>query len=256
MNPFSPVSGPYAPYAAEPALPEAEPEDGSAARSLAQLAERALRCTPGCCGATATATDTAGPLEEPAVTHPDLAVLVAVQEESGDGPIPEALATGEPVGSDDLLRDDRWPRYRAAALDLGVRFSATLPYRRDDLDLTLSVYGLRPRSLAAVVGGATALLGDLSAAGLVRDRRYRETLAQVEQLDTALRSRPVIDQACGIVMYLRGCDAKEAFDLLRRMSQHSNRKVAELARAVVRHRGRGLEEQLRRLDAVTRRSGG
>ena len=250
------MSGPYAPYTAEPALPEPEPEDGSAARSLAWLAERALRCTPGCCGATATATDAAGPLEEPAVTHPDLAGLVAVQDETGEGPIPEALATGAPVGADDLLHDDRWPRYRAAALDVGVRFSATLPYRRDDLTLTLTLYALRPRSLQAVVGGATALLGDLSATGLARDRRYRETLAQVEQLDSALRSRPVIDQACGIVMCLRGCDAREAFELLRRMSQHSNRKLADLARGVVRNRGRGLLEQLRRLDAAPRRPHG
>lgn len=212
-----------------------------------------MRCTPGCCGATATATDTDGALEEPAaVTHPDLAALVAVQWECGQGPIPLALETGQPTGSEDLLHEERWPAYRARALEAGVRSSATLPYRRDELSLTLTVYGFRPRPLTEAVSGATALLGDLTAAGLVRDRRYRETLAHVEQLDTALRSRPVVDQACGIIVCLLGCSPEEAFALLRRMSQRSNRKLAELARGVVRTRGRGIEEELRRLEQAER----
>lgn len=212
-----------------------------------------MRCTPGCCGATATATDHTGALEEPAaVTHPDLSALVAVQWESGDGPIPAALEAGCPVAAVDLLYDDRWPRYRAAALETGVRASATLPYRREELTVTLTLYSLRPGPLQDAVSGATAILGELTAVGLVRDRRYRETLAQVEQLDSALRSRPVVDQACGVVMCLLGCDPQQAFDLLRRMSQRSNRKLSELARGVVETRGRGITEELQDLDSASR----
>ncbi|MET8679011.1 ANTAR domain-containing protein [Streptomyces sp. NPDC004647] len=217
---------------------------------LAGLAEQAASCNPACCGATATvvARD-AGHGEPPptAVTHPDLAPLVSVQWESGEGPIPSALETGRPASAEDLLRDERWPGYRAKALDAGVRASVTVPFRRQDLAVTLTVYGFRPGFLRDAAHGATVLLGDLATTGLLRDRHYREVLAEVDQLDTALRTRPVVDQACGIVMYVLRCDADTAMTLLRRLSQRTNRKLSDLAEALVRTRGHGLEAQLARL---------
>jgi hypothetical protein len=222
-------------------------------RSLAYLAERAARFSPDCCGAIATFSD-AGAEEPPApgepqvaVTHPDLAALVSVQRECGEGPIPTALETGRPAGGDDLLHAERWDAYRARALEAGLRSSTTLPYQRDGMVLTLTVCSFRPYRMDEDVRASTALLGDLAASVLVRDVRYRAALEEVEQLDTALRSRPVVDRACGIIMALTGCSADEAFSLLRRLSQHSNRKLHDLAEAVVRTRGRGVEGELRRL---------
>lgn len=235
------------PFEPAPAQPEPVLDIVSAARSLTRLAEQVVRCTPGCCGAAATAhTGDERAEATVAVTHPDLSALLALQWEDGDGPVPQALLTGCPTGSDDLLREDRWPRYRARALEMGLRSDTTLPYRRDGLTLTVTVYGFRPRSPAEAARSPAALLGDLAATGLARDRRYREALAEVEQLEGALRSRPVVDQACGIVMYVLGCDAEEAFTLLRRISQHTNRKLSDLARALVRTRGRGIERELQR----------
>ncbi|OPF78572.1 ANTAR domain-containing protein [Streptomyces antioxidans] len=222
----------------------------SLGRGLAELAEQAAAGTPESCGATATAVLA----EEPpgsvdadrttAATHPDLSALVSVQLRAGEGPILAALDTGRPAGADDLLHDDRWPRYRARALDAGVRSSAALPFACDGLTVAVSVYGLRPGPLRRAAQGATGLLGDLAIESLARDRLYRAALVQVDQLDTALRRRPVVDQACGIVMYVLGCDPDQAFDLLRQLSQRTNRKLAELAETVVRTRGRGLEKNL------------
>ncbi|MFD8381041.1 ANTAR domain-containing response regulator [Streptomyces sp. NPDC059679] len=221
-------------------------------RGLAELADRAASCTPASCGATATALvgpdpGGAGPEEPSAATHPDLSALVSVQLASGEGPIPAARATGCPAGADDLLSDRRWPGYRARALDAGVRSSATLPFVWEGLTVTVSVYGLRPGPLEETARGATRLLGDLATESLVRDRRYRATLTELDQLGAAVRSRPVVDQACGMVMHVLGCDADAAFDLLRRASQRTNRKLAELAETVVRTRGRGIEADLIRL---------
>ncbi|WP_448332585.1 ANTAR domain-containing response regulator [Streptomyces sp. DSM 41534] len=222
----------------------------SLGRGLAELAEQAAAGTPDSCGATATAVLADAPSggvaaeRTTAATHPDLSALVAVQLSAGEGPIPMALDTGRPAGADDLLRDDRWPHYRARALDAGVRSSAALPFVRDGLTVAVSVYGLRPGPLGKAAQGATELLGDLATESMARDRLYRAALVQVDQLDTALRTRPVVDQACGIVMYVLGCDPDQAFDLLRRLSQRTNRKLAELAGTVVRTRGRGLEENL------------
>jgi hypothetical protein len=237
-----------------PLDPETGPPDGG----LAHLAEQAASCNPACCGATATviAPDIAG-RDEPqtAVTHPDLSPLVSVQWESGEGPIPSALETGLPAAADDLLRDERWPGYRAKALDVGVRSSVTLPFRRQALAVTLTVYGFRPGFLHDAAHGATVLLGDLATTGLLRDRQYREVLAEVDQLDTALRTRPVVDQACGIVMYVLRCDAETAMSLLRRLSQRTNRKLSDIAEALVRTRGHGAEAHLVHLAEQLEESG-
>lgn len=182
-----------------------------------------------------------------AVTHPDLTGLVVAQRESGEGPIPTSLETGRPAGGDDFLRTEEWPEYRTRALEAGVRSSTTIPYLRDGLFLTLTVCSFRPYPLSEDVRSHTALLGDLAASVLVRDVRYQAAMEEVEQLGSALRSRPVVDRACGIVMALTGSTSEEAFDLLRRLSQRTNRKLYALAEGIVSTRGRGLERQLRQL---------
>ncbi|MFI5664556.1 ANTAR domain-containing response regulator [Streptomyces sp. NPDC051684] len=219
------------------------PESELPARRLSELAEGALRCTAECCGAVATASD--GTDGRPtAVTHPDLAALVSVQDRCGDGPIPAAEEGGDPVDASDLLHDRRWPDYRALALDSGVRSSVTVPFRSGDLTVTLSLYSFRPGSLESAPHGPVRALGDLAASCLVRDRAYQAALTEVDQLGSALRSRPVVDQACGIVMHVLGCSPDDAFAVLRRISQKTNRKLAGVASAVVERRGRGLERDL------------
>ncbi|WP_210572178.1 ANTAR domain-containing response regulator [Streptomyces sp. GESEQ-4] len=212
-------------------------------RRLSELVEQAARCTADCCGASSSVIE-GGPERPAAVTHPDLAALVAVQMRSGEGPIPAALERGAPVDSTDLLREERWPQYRALALDSGVRSSVTLPIRRAGLTVTLSLYSFRPGTLEDAPRGPARALGDFAAACLVRDQSYRAALTELDQLGAALRSRPVVDQACGIIMHVLGCDADAAFGILRRISQTTNRKLVDVASAVVERRGRGLEGDL------------
>ncbi|MGA5168692.1 MULTISPECIES: ANTAR domain-containing response regulator [Streptomyces] len=226
------------------------PEPASTVRKLHRLAEECVRSVPACCGAVATLGDgrrDASGERRVSATHPDLAALVAVQFDAGDGPIRTALDTGAPVGTADLLTDRRWPDYRAAALGTGVRAGVTLPFRRAGTDLTLDLYGYRPGSLDHAAHGSLALLGEEVTVGLARDRRYRAALAEAGQLAAALRTRPDIDRAGGIVMHVLGCDADRAYAVLRHVSQLTNRKLADVAGQVVRTRGRGLEEELARL---------
>ncbi|GAA2511425.1 ANTAR domain-containing protein [Streptomyces gobitricini] len=240
-------------------FPEQEyegPEPASTVRKLQQLADQCVRSIPACCGAVTTLGDGTGEGDgdrdgdgerRVSATHPDLAALVSVQLDSGEGPIRTALDSGEPVGTEDLLTDERWPDYRATALGSGVRAGMTLPFHRTGMAVTLTLYGFRPGSLKLAAHGGVALLGEEITAGIARDRRYRAALAEAGQLATALRTRPVIDQAGGIVMHVLGCDADEAYGVLRHVSQLTNRKLADVAGHVVRTRGRGLEDDLARL---------
>ncbi|CAM5245574.1 ANTAR domain-containing protein OS=Streptomyces alboniger OX=132473 GN=CP975_30350 PE=4 SV=1 [Streptomyces alboniger] len=202
-----------------------------------------MRCTPGCCGAGTTVSD--GGDEHPAsTTHPDLAGLVAAQLRSGEGPIPAAEERGTPVESGDLLREERWPEYRALALDAGLRASVTLPFRRAGLTVTLTVFGFRAGTLDEARHGPAQALGALATESFVRDRHHRAALTELDQLGTAMRSRAAVDQACGIVMHVLGCEAEAAFAVLRRVSQATNRKLADVAAALVETKGRGLEREL------------
>ncbi|MEU0371692.1 GAF and ANTAR domain-containing protein [Streptomyces sp. NPDC006283] len=222
--------------------PDLSMEPAATARDLSDFTEAAMRCVDTCCGAATTVTD--GTSERrAAATHPDLTALISVELDSGDGPTSSALNSGEPVAAADLLGEERWPEYRAAALDSGIRSSVTMPFRRGDVEMTLSLYSFHPGTFAHLAHHPVIVLGEQFAQGLVRDHFYRAALAQVNQLETALDSRAVIDQASGILMHALGCGPAEAFDLLRRFSQRSNRKLSAVAEEIVRSRGHGLKRQ-------------
>lgn len=162
-------------------MPLAEPDDRGTVREtfcrgFSELAEQAVVSTSGSCAAAVTLTDPeGGPLTETpegrasAVTHPEVSELVAVQWESEEGPVPEALESGEPVFVSDVRHETRWPRYRAMALQRGLRACATLPFRHEGAVLTVSVYAFRPDGLSGVVEGKSAELAGL-AEQVVRSR--------------------------------------------------------------------------------------
>jgi hypothetical protein len=212
-------------------------------RELSKFTDQAMHCTGACCGAVATLT-TGSSDRRATATHPDLTALLSVELASGQGPTPSALDAGETVSTHDLLTEDRWPAYCAVALASGIRSSVTIPFSRTGVEVTLSLYSFQPGTFTEVSHHPVYILGEAFAERLVRDRHYRAALAEVEQLETALRSRPVIDQASGIVMHVMGCGAADAFTVLRRISQRTNRKLAEVAEEVVRNKGHGLEAEL------------
>ena len=148
-----------------------------------------------------------------------------------DGPCLQALRTGRVVSIPDLAFEDRWPVYRIQARASGLASSLSLPLRsRDGTTLgALNVYhfelthafdddlGHRAETFAAEAAGALYLA-----------TRYWDA-AVSEQLEQALSSRSVIDQALGILMGQQHCTADEAFTLLRKRSQSSQHKLRDVA---------------------------
>ena len=157
------------------------------------------------------------------------------QYEVGAGPCLDASRTGQVVLVDDLETETRWPEYAPRALEAGVRSSLSIPLLVDTKPIgALNAYSRAPSGFAE--DGVRQLAEDLAAyAGIVLNNAelYFTAAARADQLEEAMRSRAVIEQAKGILMAARRCGADEAFDVLVRLSQQSHRKLRDVAAALV-----------------------
>ncbi|MGW7197929.1 ANTAR domain-containing protein [Streptomyces chryseus] len=151
-----------------------------------------------------------------------------------DGPCLQSLRQGEEIMVTDMLGEERWGPYPTHAMANGTRSSLSMPIAAHTHTAgALNLYFSKPdgfadadfellRSLAAQATGAIALA-----------QRIADAQEFANDLETALRSRAVIDQAIGIIMGQRRCDAEEAFTFLRSASQHRNIKLRDLCAELV-----------------------
>ncbi|MCV7282051.1 ANTAR domain-containing protein [Mycolicibacterium flavescens] len=178
------------------------------------------------------------------------AEMVAAQLSGLGGPVADALNYQVPVLSVDLFSDERWPDLtRDAAARCAPAIASSLPevcgvaavagFWRTDAAIMLSCTLREPGSASTV---ATLIAYEqLVSAALVTTAAQNE--AAFEDLLTALQSRGAIEQAKGALIGAIGCDADQAWSVLRRASQEFNVKLRELAVALVEHiSGRPAEQ--------------
>ncbi|MFJ7628700.1 ANTAR domain-containing protein [Streptomyces sp. NPDC097595] len=233
---------------------DAVADDAAVAPWLVRLVRRAMRCSAGCRGATVFLRCPGGEAHS-ASTHPDLAVLAALQEDTGEGPCVEAARSLRPVEGADLVADARWPHFRVAALERGLRACTAVPVLTEGVTTTVTLYAFRPWRLTTADREAVGVLAEETVGGLLREHARTGAEAEAEQLRTAMVSRAVIDQAIGIVTHLLECDPDRAFDVLRVLSQRTNRKLSAVAARIVEAKGRGSTRELRRLLGEVRADG-
>ncbi|MGY1710579.1 ANTAR domain-containing protein [Geodermatophilus sp. SYSU D00758] len=157
-----------------------------------------------------------------------------LQLEAAEGPCWQAYATGEVVVTGDVAEDPRWPRLAGVAAGEPVRSVVAVPLVEDGRTTgVLNVYSGREdafatdgRQVAELI--ATAVSGVLASAA---ERQAMRDLAA--NLEKALTSRAVIDQAKGVLMARLGVSADEAFTRLVALSNRMNVKLRDLARLVV-----------------------
>lgn len=202
-------------------------------QALDQLAHLACVAVPDCEMVGITLFDGDRPLTA-IHTHPEPPKIDQAQYDAGRGPCLDAMRTGEVRRIADTEADDQWPEFSAAAADLGVRSTLSLPMRVG----TRVVGGFNMYSPhvdgfggdAAETAGLFAVQAGLAVAGSLAYWHQHEL---VQHLEEALRSRPIIEQAKGIIMASEGATADEAFDALRRASQRQNRKLRDIAAEIV-----------------------
>lgn len=152
--------------------------------------------------------------------------LDALQQRSGVGPCIDSARTQTVIRADDLSRAENWPEYGALAVSLGVHSIICTPMWVDDQRLgSISLYSRVPAAFDHVAERLAGLLGTNAAVALADARRR-------ENLSIALRNRDVIGQAKGILMERYRITSDAAFELLSRVSQRSNRKLAIIAEEV------------------------
>lgn len=156
--------------------------------------------------------------------------LDQVQYDTDDGPCLQALSQRRTINASLGDADGRWPKFTRAADDKGIRSILSVPLVVRDSSLgALNIYSRDHRPFDEVEQTTASLLAQQASAVLANANAFAETAALNGQLLDALETRDLIGQAKGILMAREACDAETAFDILRRASQRSNRKLRDLA---------------------------
>lgn len=169
------------------------------------------------------------------------------QYERNDGPCLEALRTGTPVVVQDLSAEDqeRWGGFPPVALAAGAHGVLAYPLEASGqvvgvLNLYAHERDLFPDAVQRIakqfVDPAALLLS-----GVLQRLSQAELIAH---LNAALDNRAVIDQAIGIIMATRACSARDAFAVLRKMSNDQNVKLRDIAAAMTEAVASGRRDAL------------
>jgi len=180
-------------------------------------------------------TDQRGALQVVAASTERTRLLELLQLQTDQGPCPECFHTGQPVAVPDLgAATDRWPAFVAEARQIGFASVYAAPMRlRTEVIGALNLFDTRPGPLAGDTIRLGQALADVATIGLLQARAITRRDTLTEQLQTALNSRVLIEQAKGVLAERRQLDMEQAFSLLRTEARNTNRRLSELARAVV-----------------------
>jgi GAF domain-containing protein len=156
------------------------------------------------------------------------------QIETSEGPCHQAFLSGKHVTCTDLSADDRWPVYAAAALEEGLRAAVGIPMTVEGTGIgALNLYAREARAWTEEDLEVGQLLADMASGYIVNARILAESRRLANQLQNALDSRVVIEQAKGIAAERHGIDPSAAFDMIRSHARSNNETVHEIARAIV-----------------------
>ena len=179
--------------------------------------------------------DPRGELRVAAASSEETRLVELFQIQNDQGPCLECVHTGQPVMVTGLAeQDQRWPRFAAAATRAGFSTVNALPMRlRDQVIGALNLFstGNTPLGLAELRAGQA--LADVATIGLLQERSVRRAEALAEQLQGALNSRVVIEQAKGRLAERLGVDVEQAFQLLRQHCRNTNQRLTDVAYFVI-----------------------
>jgi GAF domain-containing protein len=188
----------------------------------------------GCTAAGLLLSDQRGHLAVMASSAESSRLLEVFQLQNEEGPCLDCYRTRSPVTVLDIAAAaDRWPLFVPAALERGFRSVHALPLRlRDDTIGALNLFHDERSPLTDGDLRVAQALADTATIGILQQRALNASNVLAEQLQSALTSRVIIEQAKGVLAASAGIDMDRAFDLLRRHARNNNLRITDLARQV------------------------
>jgi GAF domain-containing protein len=169
-----------------------------------------------------------------AATNDTTLQLDGAQYRDGEGPCLQAARTGQVVRVEDMTTDNRFPRFAAEAMRLGINSSLSMPLIVEGALIgALNLYGKHVKAFEEHSERLASCFARQASATLANAEIHDRTVALVTQLTEALSTRSVIDQARGVLIAGTGCTADEAIENLKQRSQHETRKVRDIADEIV-----------------------
>jgi GAF domain-containing protein len=179
--------------------------------------------------------DQRGRLSVIAYTDESARLLELFELQKAEGPCLDCFATGQAIANVDLAASrGRWPVFTEAALGSGFAYSHALPLRlRRQVLGALNLFTVEGRALTEEHLAVAQGMADIATIGLLHERALRDQVVLAEQLQTALHSRIVIEQAKGVLSARAAISVGEAFRRMRTHARRTGQPLTTVAEAVV-----------------------
>lgn len=216
------------------ALADTMVDDFDVVEFLHRLAERCVELLD-CAEAGLLLADAAGRLRVMASSSERSEALELLEAQNDEGPCYESYQQAWPVFSEDLtVEGERWPTFAPLALEKGFLSVQAIPMRvRGETVGALNLFRDETGRLAESDMPLGQGMADIAAIALLQERIVRETRGVVQQLQGALTSRVVIEQAKGVLAERAGIGVDEAFARMRAHARARNVRLSDLARQLI-----------------------
>ena len=176
-----------------------------------------------------------GDLRVVASSSEEMRLVELFEIQSQEGPCPDCYRTGEPSLNPNLATEDgRWPRFAPVAINAGFRAVHALPMRLRGVTIgALNLFRTAEGFLDDDDVVAAQALADVATIAILQHRAALAAHVVVDQLNQALNSRIVIEQAKGILAERAGLDMEGAFSWLRHHARNHNLLLVDVAQSVI-----------------------
>jgi GAF domain-containing protein len=179
-------------------------------------------------------TDHRGDLRFMAASNDAGRQLEQTQLRLGEGPCLDCVKTMEPVVNADLALAGMWPEFSPTAIEAGFHSVHAFPMRlREQAIGALNLFSVSESRFDPGEARVVQSLADVATIAILQERSIARAEALTEQLQGALNSRIVIEQAKGALSRLEGITVDEAFERLRERARSSRQRLVDVAAIVL-----------------------